>query len=180
MKKFLLGLLTVSMLSTALVAVGNGTKDKLLYFSYSASDGKTAMNENGTLLPHNRIEVVRNTYNSGSLLLGLLGAAGLVASVYEGSLTGSLFSAYTLVDSAMAFSKRGVRIKRYQDKTLVGSIAITGEPAVLEKAIALEQAGVDAANKESKMKKSPHLNADSGQNLAEDIVVQQEKDGLVA
>lgn len=185
MKNFFLVILAAAILSNSAIAMEKGDKKSLpkaLYFSHIASGGTAAMNENGTIVPHNRIEVVRNAFNPESFLLGLFGAAGLVASVYEGSFTGSVFSALTMVNAAMEFKQHTVRIKKYNDKTLVGNISITGEPGALEKAVALEQAGVDALNeaKVPQIKKAPLVADEQGAlGLAAAIVAEQEKDGLV-
>lgn len=184
MKRFLLIGFAAVMLGNSVVAmnvqVKKKPKNKSLYFSHLSSGGTAAVNENGSVVSHNRIEVVRHAINPEPILLGLLGATGLLTSVYEGSFTGCVFSALTMVNAAKEFQKHMVRVKRYQDNTLVANIAITGEPVVLERAIAVEQAAVDALNEEPKIKKSPHLSPDGGLNLVADIVAEQEKDGLVA
>jgi hypothetical protein len=150
MKKFLFLGLAATILSNGVYAMQKGDKkslDKPLYFSDTVSESVVAMNENGRVIPHNRIEVVRTIFNHGNSLMRVaLGAAGLFASVYEESFVGSALSAFAMVHAALDLKTPKVRIKKYNGKMLVGESCITGEPVLLERAIAREQAEVDRLN----------------------------------
>jgi len=169
MKKFLFLGLAATILSNGVYAMQKGDKkslDKPLYFSDTVSESVVAMNENGRVIPHNRIEVVRSIFNyRGSLMRAALGAAGLFASVYEESFVGSALSALAVVNAVLELKTHKIRIIKYNDKMLVGESSITGEPVLLEKAIARAQDELDRLN---------NLSPKKSENLADVIAKEQE------